>query len=67
MTLEQTWTASAERSAGSAGTDLSGLAGIWPPRIEVRITNPAIIQQGPIEREYLETWVPAARPEPQKQ
>jgi hypothetical protein len=62
MTLEQTWTASAVKPTEFADTDLSGLVGKWPPRLEVRISNPATIRQGPIQREYLESWVPTARP-----
>ncbi|MBI3849641.1 MAG: hypothetical protein HY298_05040 [Verrucomicrobia bacterium] len=50
MTLEKTWAASSLEQSETKNTDLSKLAGKWSAHVRVTISNPVVVQQGPVEQ-----------------
>lgn len=49
MKLTQSWTASSQDLCANECTDLEGIAGNWSSQVQVVVTRPTVLVQGPIE------------------
>lgn len=48
MKLEQAWHASSVGASDAPNEDLENLAGVWSSQLQVTISNPGVVQQGPV-------------------
>lgn len=63
--LERTWTVSAKSKKPVLADELTDLAGLWSPGIDVTITKPYTYSVGPVSRRAaLGKVMVADRPEP---
>jgi hypothetical protein len=50
MTLEKIWSVSVGGNKEENPSELMGLVGLWNSQIQITISNPSVVQEGPIVR-----------------